>query len=91
MEEIDAAHYFKIIMVTQQGPKNRKKEFFRVWQISLLSVWILIMSIMNEKCMRKIWFLSFAFKIIMDYQIARVFNIEFLLDGLIVYFIFCMI
>ena len=25
MEEIDAAHYFKIIMVIQQGPKNRKK------------------------------------------------------------------
>ena len=91
MEEIDAAHYFKIIMVTQQGPKNRKKEFFRVWQISLLSVWILIMSIMNEKCMRKIWFLSFASKIVSDYQIARVFSIEFLLDGLIVYFIFCMI
>ena len=30
MEKIDAAHYFKIIMVIQQGPKNRKKEFFRV-------------------------------------------------------------
>lgn len=44
MEKIDAAHYFKIIMVIQQGPKNRKKEFFRVWQISLLSIWILIMT-----------------------------------------------
>ena len=59
--------------------------------VVMLSYYDYVMSIMNEKCMRKIWFLSFAFKIIMDYQIARVFNIEFLLDGLIVYFIFCMI
>ena len=59
--------------------------------VVMLSYYDYVMSIMNEKCTRKIWFLSFAFKIIMDYQIARVFNIEFLLDGLIVYFIFCMI
>ena len=59
--------------------------------VVLLSCYDYVLSIMNEKCMRKIWFLSFASKIVSDYQIARVFNIEFLLDGLIVYFIFCMI
>ena len=59
--------------------------------VVLLSYYDYVMSIMNEKCMTKIWFLSFASKIILDYQFARVFNIEFLLDGLIGYFIFCMI
>ena len=30
MEEIDAVHYFKTVMVIQQGPKSPEKEFLRV-------------------------------------------------------------
>ena len=99
MQEIDAVHYFKTIMVIQQGPKSPEKEFLGVWQIYMLAICtflILVMSMLmvllslKTSCVGKIQFLSFDPKIILDNQIAWVFNIEFLQDGLIVYFIFCM-
>ena len=98
MEEIDAVHYFKTIMVIQQGPKSPEKEFFGVWQIMLAICifFILVMSMLmvllslKTSYVGKIRFLRFDPKIILNNQIARVFNIEFLQDGLIVYFIFCM-
>ena len=37
---------------------------------------------MKTSCMGKVWFLSFAQKIILAIQIAQVFNIEFLKNGL---------